>query len=765
MSSTLPEQSTTDAFELSAALARLGLSQYEERLRSNGFEDWETVTAMTETDMAALHFTRGHRRKLQRAICEHTSSSASLREFVPDYAPLLSGWQAAVRERAEATPESSQQTERTARPYRRHPRPDLNAPQKPKTAYVLFGEHVRQNPALSSSSFTQIAKETGRHWRELHDEERVNTWEAPAANRLEKYKDELVCYKETEEYWNYQRYLEEFKQQQHHSESIKPSDKKSSSIRKRAASDQRPDSLEGLEATHWERMDVESQDLRSQSPDMASFTKDSMDEVRSISKALGVNTYMIRVTLFPPKDMTARAVKTFLDGTGSLLFLWNREEAEDLVTSVYNPQHDSKPTNATEVFAMSAVGAYCDAEAHTPLAREKFLHFFLYMLSSSLKMCDLYYMRLLMCLAICRFSKCVDSARRLMLSALNLGRQAIASPSFQTETSKVRRDYWRNVFRSLVFLESWFAYNSTHESRVTKEDMALYHSDWSHAKHERGSLHDSVGELGQLAAYIALDLKTATQPKAALAAVHFESLNQWHRTLPPPMQLSRLSLTDPLNMNWSTKRSLLQLHILFLGLFVEPFRDHLIDIARFRLGGAALIDSKDVESLIYIEEQCVLAARQSSRVTSLLQIDNLIRSHCWVSVYTSFTACSVLLLSASQKLLQLRGEEASQELCYAAPHLNTLTFCGYDNALARKLAGQLQIIFNDIRETTVSSVYRELREKKVVIKDRALGPHLDYDAIEGAEVVSQAILDITRSCMDMLREASVFKDHDCAPSA
>jgi hypothetical protein len=59
MKSRLSEQSTTDAFELSAALARLGLSQYEERLRSNGFEDWESVTVITETDMAALGIQAG----------------------------------------------------------------------------------------------------------------------------------------------------------------------------------------------------------------------------------------------------------------------------------------------------------------------------------------------------------------------------------------------------------------------------------------------------------------------------------------------------------------------------------------------------------------------------------------------------------------------------------------------------------------------------------------------------------------------------------
>ncbi|KAH7084734.1 hypothetical protein BKA63DRAFT_1660 [Paraphoma chrysanthemicola] len=760
MSSRLSEQSTTDASELSAALARLGLSQYEERLRQHGFEDWETVTAITEIDMAALDFKRGDRRKLQRAIREHTSSNTSREESVPDYSPLLSGWQAAVGEHAEATPEFSQQAVRTTRPYRRHPRPDPNAPHKPKTAYVLFGEHVRQDPALSRSSFTDIAKETGRRWRDLTDEERVNTWEAPANDRLEKYKEELVCYKGTEEYRNYQMYLEEFKQQQHHSESMGSSHNKSSSAQKLADSKQPPVTLAGLEATYQERMDMKNQGLRSQSPDTASPTQDGLDEVRSILKALRINTYLIRVTEFPQEYMTARAVKSFLDGTGSLLFLWNREEAEDLVRSVYHPRHDSKPAHAAEVFAMSAVGSYCDAEAHTPLDREKFLHLFLYMLSSPLKMCDLCYMRLLMCLAICRFTNDVDSARRLMLSALDLGRQAIASPSFQTEASEERRDYWRNVFRSLVFLESWFAYNTTHESRVTKKDLTLYHSDRSHTEHERDAFHDSVGELGRLAAYIALDLKTANQLKAALASAHFESLNQWHHTLPPPMQLSRLSLADPLNMNWSTKRSLLQLHILFLGLLVEPFRDHLIDVARLRLGEAASPNQKDLDAWFRVEEQCVLAARQSARVTSLLQIDNLIRSHCWVSIYTSFTACSVLLLSASQKLLQLCGEEASQELSYAAPHLSALSFCGYDNALARKLAGQLQIVFNDIRETTVSSVYRELREKKDAVKVKALEPHFDYGAIEGAEEVRQAILGITRSCMDMLREASVFKGND-----
>jgi hypothetical protein len=163
---------------------------------------------------------------------------------------------------------------------------------------------------------------------------------------------------------------------------------------------------------------MKSQDLQSQSPDTASLTKDSMDEVLSISKALGVHTHLIRVIVFSQEEMTAKADNQFLDGTGSLLFLWNRGEAEDLVKSICHPQHDSKLTHTTEVFAISAVGTYCDAD--TPLAWENFLHLFLYMLSWSLRLCDICYMRLIICLAICRFTNCVHRARQLMCKRLML---------------------------------------------------------------------------------------------------------------------------------------------------------------------------------------------------------------------------------------------------------------------------------------------------------------------------------------------------------
>jgi hypothetical protein len=154
---------TADAFELRIALAQHGLSHYKGRLQENGFQDWETVTAITETDIAEMHFKQGNRQKLQRAIRGYSSASASHTVYKAKNLRLPFGGLSAVQEHSKATPQPLQHAARITRPCQQHLRPDPKAPPpKPKTAYVLFSEHVRRDPALTNSSFTKIAKETGK---------------------------------------------------------------------------------------------------------------------------------------------------------------------------------------------------------------------------------------------------------------------------------------------------------------------------------------------------------------------------------------------------------------------------------------------------------------------------------------------------------------------------------------------------------------------------------------------------------------------------
>jgi hypothetical protein len=203
---------------------------------------------------------------------------------------------------------------------------------------------------------------------------------------------------------------------------------------------------------------------------------------------------------------------------------------------------------------------------------------------------------------------------------------------------------------------SWFAYNTGYESRVTEEDLqvwryiylstgrspcdsGLFLADLLKQLYNRGlnlrpqgeSVRERVCDLGRLATYIALDLRDPNQSTLQQAQKFMNTLNQWHRTLPLSMQLSRLNLEDPSADTGQARRALLQLHILFLGLFIEPFRSCLVDIGNVRLG-EKISTPTDVETMEYVEKQSVLAARQSARVASILQINQLVRSHCWVAV-------------------------------------------------------------------------------------------------------------------------------------
>jgi hypothetical protein len=241
------------------------------------------------------------------------------------------------------------------------------------------------------------------------------------------------------------------------------------------------------------------------------------------------------------------------------------------------------------------------------------------------------------------------------------------------------------------------------------------------------------------------------------------------------MQISRLNLTDSQDIKMYTKRSLLQLHMLFLGLFNEPYRSCLVDLGKCRLGECTS-DPKHLHMMTDLESQCVSTAQQCARLVSLLQIDNLIRSHCWIALYvnhimdtnqqaltkpirlrhTSFTGCSILLFSASQKLLLLARDEISQDLSYASSHLNILSLCSYDSSTGRKLFTTLQMIFNDIREIVISPVYRAMCELHLVINDMALLSPLYYDEVDGAKDVCEDVLELAKRVINLLQDNMDF---------
>jgi hypothetical protein len=130
-------------------LERISLSQYYDIFTAEGFDTWETVLDVTESDLIELNVKLGHRRKLQRAIAEArgqpSESALSLettRASVPDgvYRSDESGTEAKESSGGRATPAAPTPGSSigTKRKYRRHPKPDENAPERPPSAYVIF---------------------------------------------------------------------------------------------------------------------------------------------------------------------------------------------------------------------------------------------------------------------------------------------------------------------------------------------------------------------------------------------------------------------------------------------------------------------------------------------------------------------------------------------------------------------------------------------------------------------------------------------------
>ncbi|KAF3040853.1 hypothetical protein E8E11_006992 [Didymella keratinophila] len=203
--------------DLKERLARLGLPQYCEVFATEGFDTWETVLDITESDLSHLNVKLGHRRKLQRAIAESRGQSSDQ----PLTIALTRGGSAEGSYRSDdsanegkgkqnpAVGEGTTGTS-TKRKYRRHPKPDENAPERPPSAYVIFSNQVRELLKGQDLSFTEIAKVVGERWQVLPAEER-EACERQANGAKEKYYAGLAEYKKTPQYEAYQKYLEEFR--------------------------------------------------------------------------------------------------------------------------------------------------------------------------------------------------------------------------------------------------------------------------------------------------------------------------------------------------------------------------------------------------------------------------------------------------------------------------------------------------------------------------------------------------------------------------
>lgn len=197
---------------LETTFGELGISQYLGAFIDQGFDSWDTILDITESDLDALGVKLGHRRKLQRRIANYRGVAPDVSLVSPARTSIEDARHDANRAdfgRANGKVAPSI----TKRKYRRHPKTDENAPERPPSAYVLFSNKMREDLKGQNLTFTEIAKLVGENWQNLGRAEK-DPYERQANDAKEKYNQELARYRRTAECRKYGEYLLEFRKRQ-----------------------------------------------------------------------------------------------------------------------------------------------------------------------------------------------------------------------------------------------------------------------------------------------------------------------------------------------------------------------------------------------------------------------------------------------------------------------------------------------------------------------------------------------------------------------
>jgi len=685
--------------DLTDVLARLGLSEYLQVLVENGFHSWETVVDITEEDLTALHFKLGHRRALQREIAtsrgvplslsldlDNTSNSNSNNEPTS-----LSSSALETLTRQTSTPPT-----REKRRYRRHPRPDANAPKKPKTAYVNFADQLRTDPNVSQLSFVNIAREVGRRWQELPAEQK-RVWESNAARAMQEFEAQMDNYKKTDNWRRYQAYLNDFRAQQAASISGKrPGNSRSTTdtsnntrqlSRTSPCSSDSPTSLPSSQSTGMEAEACHN-----------ALTLAFSELVTLRGEILSPGGRAFDEHHLPAEDLLRRAMHAFIRGTGSLIYMWTVEQADDILDRIYRPRQPVDAMTLAEGFTIAAMGAHYDMDCFPDRIRRVLyasgtLHFH----EQTARQDHLRTMRLLLSVSFYALLEKHMSARYLTAAGLQVARRKCAS-MHKTAGSAVDESA-KKIFRSLIFMDCWLSYTLGYTSEVTLADVQVADSVRPVVVTIDELIHAQMSKIGLIAAEIA---KTLASPDVATReniSTLAQKLEHWRMGVPIMMQIPTLTSENPPDLTRFQCRAILMVHIMYLGALILLYRQLLVATAEMQLtDGAAVPADFSMADVHRYRNECATAAQQIARLLKLIHYDGTLTKRCWIIIYWSFSAAIVLLFSATTKLVDGEPHGVGTDLAYARACIDMLEPCRAFEPIAARFLDTLWPPYDALRD-------------------------------------------------------------------
>tara|TARA_R110002003_G_scaffold117_23_gene10491 strand:- start:17977 stop:18861 length:885 start_codon:yes stop_codon:yes gene_type:complete len=228
---------------------------------------------------------------------------------------------------------------------------------------VNFADQLRTDPEVSQLTFVNIAREVGRRWQELPAEQK-RVWESNAARAMQEFEAQMDEYKKTDGWRKYQAYLNEFKAQQSQSSAGKrPVASRSttdSSNNTRVFSRASPSSSDSLMSTSiapsLPSLGTEAEVCHN------ALTLAFSELVTLRGEILNQGTQAYDENNLPPEELTKRSMHAFIRGTGSLLFMWTYEQADEILDRIYRPQQRVDAMTLAECFIVAAMGAHYDMD-------------------------------------------------------------------------------------------------------------------------------------------------------------------------------------------------------------------------------------------------------------------------------------------------------------------------------------------------------------------------------------------------------------------
>jgi hypothetical protein len=351
---------------------------------------------------------------------------------------------------------------------------------------VNFADQLRTDPVVSQLSFVNIAREVGRRWQDLPaDQKRV--WESNAARAMQEFEAQMDEYKKTDSWRRYQVYLKEFRSQQVQSQpptGKRPQASRSttdSSNNTRVMSCASPSSTGSPTTAQLSPAGIDAEVCHD------ALTLAFSELVTLRGEILNMGTQPYDEHHLPPEKLVKRAMYAFIRGTGSLLFIWTYEQADEVLDRLYRPQKPLDAMTLAECFTVAAMGAHYDVDCFPDRIRKVLyasgtLHFH----EQTARQDYMRTMRLMLFMSFYALLEKHLSARYLtgewkrkpgwqvganLFAAAGLQIARWKCPILHASSNVAADENWRKIYRSLIFMDCWLSYTLGYSSEVTPSDI------------------------------------------------------------------------------------------------------------------------------------------------------------------------------------------------------------------------------------------------------------------------------------------------------